>query len=342
MADQPLRNAGAAQIEQEAILAGAGPVDAEPDAEYAGLGERLGELIESLETHPDQAVGQELDELLVAFDRLHRDALRRLAGLLAQHQLLEHAFTDPVVAMVLDLYDLRPEAYGGAETAGEDTSQAAPPAATSRPAPAAPMIRLQDIRRFPAATMPASAATPATGPKVVENLLAPPASAPSATPPPRAPSATRPPRPASAAASDAAASSRPAAPLADESGAVVPAAGPPTWTTLFAVEHAPAGALVASADGEVLICNLDGVLHAVRNRCGGTPLPLHFGEIADGRLICPWHKVCGYDLVTGESSSGRRTVVYPVRLDGDRISVALNHGRSTGPLQPTGLRAAPM
>lgn len=123
---------------------------------------------------------------------------------------------------------------------------------------------------------------------------------------------------------------------------MVPEPGPPEWTTLFGVEHAPSGSTTASADGSVLICNSDGTLHALRNRCGGTPLPLHFGELKGERLACPWHKVCDYDLATGESSSGRRTVVYPVRVEDGYVSVALNHGRSTGPLQPTNLRAAPM
>lgn len=336
MADQPLPTAGAAQIANQAILAGIGAVDDGPEAEYAALGQRIGELIENLEANPDPAVGSQLEELLAGFDGLHRDALQRLAGLLAHHRLLDHALTDPVVAMVLDLYDLGADHRGGGPAAVIASRTTAPAAE-----PAAPMIRLQDIRRFPAATMPVSAAAAAAGPQALENVLAAPDSVaasaqPPPTPPPTAPPAsTTPPR-------SSAASSRQAAPPSDESGTVIPAAGPPEWTTLFAAGHAPAGTVVPSANGEVLVCNVDGVLHALRNRCGGTPLPLHFGEISDGRLVCPWHRGCGYDLLTGESTSGRRTVVYPVRLGGEQIVVALNHGRSTGPLQPTGLRAAPM
>ncbi len=328
MADQPPRNAEAAPLEQEAILqaVGVGPVGDDPDAAYATVGERIGELIDSLESNPDPAVGEQLDELLAAFDGLHRDALRRLAGLLAHHDLLEHAMTDPVVAMVLELYDLGPDEQVAAEPA---------------PAPPAPMIRLQDIRRFPAATMPASAAAPSQGPGALEQALVAPGSSTGGA------GAAALPRPAQAQPQVSPPpvhneSARPAAPVTDESGTVVPSTGPAEWTTLFAVEHAEPGQAVASADGEVVICNIEGVLHALRNRCGATPLPLHFGAVVAARLSCPWHRGCEYDLESGESSSGRRTVVYPVRVDSGRVRVALNHGRSSGPLQPSGLRGAPM
>ncbi len=327
MAERPLPGDRDAQ---ESVLAslGVGANDPQPEEEYAVLGERIGALIEGLEGHADPEVGDKLDELLIAFDRVHRDALGRLAGLLDHHELLEHALTDPVIAMVLDLYELHPADPG--ELASASTAADAP---ASPPKPTAPLIRLQDIRHFPAATMPPSAAPPAAGPRALEEAVA---SASAQPAPPTEVRASLPP------VVPQSALPRRDPPPTDETGTVVPTAGPAEWTTVFAVEHAPDGEPVASADGEVLICNVNGVMHALRNRCGGTPLPLHFGQLVDGHLVCPWHKVCDYDLLTGESSSGRCTVVYPLRVEGRAIEVALNQGRSTGPLQPTRLRAEPM
>lgn len=289
-------------------IPGAGSSVGEPGTEeLAALGERLAELIEALDNHPDETVRSQVNELLQAIDRLHRDALRRLTGLLAHHQLLDHAYADPVVGMTLDIYELRPE---GAEDAAVPAAAAPGPVATGvqPPAPAPPasgLIKLSDIRRIPN-----------TQPRPVQ------------PPTPAQPARPEPVR--STTAPEAATAGAPSSAPSEE------------WTELFALDQVPPGSVTPSADGKVLVVNVGGVLHAVRNRCGDSPLPLHFGELTGGRLGCTWHKGCDYDLSNGESTSGRRTIVYPVSVEADVVRVALDRGTSTGPLQPAALRAAPL
>lgn len=274
--------------------------DGAASADLKALGERVGELVEALENHPDRTVGDQVEELLQAVDRLHRDALLRIAGLLAHHELLEHACADPVIGMVLDLYELTPEAT--ADTVASRLSSGPPILARAQPPPAPDgaqaLIRLEDIRRIPAApALPPAGASP---------------------PAPRDPPARRAP------------SAEPEIARLEKSG----------WTELFTIDDLAPDSMGASGDGRILICNVGGVLHALRNRCGDSPLPLHLGELVDGRVMCPWHTPCAYDVATGESSSGRRTVVYPIAVEGTRIRVALDPATGAGSLQPD-LRAAP-
>lgn len=72
------------------------------------------------------------------------------------------------------------------------------------------------------------------------------------------------------------------------------------------------GRLVAGEP--VLLARLDGELHAFRNLCPGSLLPLHVGELEDETLVCPWHG-CRFDLSTGrEEGEGDRTLS-PLRID---------------------------
>lgn len=279
-------------------------------SELQALGVRVGELIDALENHPDATVGGRVEELLQALDTMHRTALSKLTGLLAHHDLLGHACADPVLAMVLDIYDLAPEQTPGAAprgaSPGAKPSGSTPPFRLTEAAPApsthdhasptaSGLIKLDQVVRFTAAS-PAPATSPGRAPTVAPAAVA-------------------------------------AAPS--------PAEEPAEWTQLFHPDDVPREGMAASADATVLICNISGVLHALQNRCGGSPLPLHFGEVVSGRVMCPWHKGCAYDVATGESTTGRRTIVYPLKVDGGAIHVALNRGWSTGPLQPN-TRAAPM
>lgn len=57
------------------------------------------------------------------------------------------------------------------------------------------------------------------------------------------------------------------------------------------------GRLVAGAP--VLLVRLDGELHAYRNACPGSLLPLHLGHLEDHTLVCRWHG-CRFALPAGE------------------------------------------
>ena len=53
----------------------------------------------------------------------------------------------------------------------------------------------------------------------------------------------------------------------------------------------------------VLIANVGGDFYAVANRCGDTPLPLHFSTLEGAELRCCWHG-CRYDVRTGQRLAG--------------------------------------
>lgn len=119
--------------------------------ELIASGARVGELIETLSEHSDPAVSSGLEELLQSFDVLHREAMVRLAGLLARQHLLEQACADPVIAFILDLYELTPEQLKATQKKEEAAA-------------AGGLIKLTDIRHFPAAPPPGQPAPSAEGP----------------------------------------------------------------------------------------------------------------------------------------------------------------------------------
>lgn len=94
-----------------------------------------------------------------------------------------------------------------------------------------------------------------------------------------------------------------------------------------------AGDLAAVQLGEVpvLLANVDGSVHAVRNQCGDTPLPLQFGTLDGAVLRCSWHG-CQYDLRTGHRVDGQagRLQVFPVAIEHGRLRVALDVGPAGG------------
>ena len=94
------------------------------------MSERAGD-----ETPDDSAV---VDELLQSFDVLHREAMVRIAGLLARQHLLEQACKDPVLGFIFDLYELTPEQLQATVKREEAAASGS-------------MVKLGDIRRFPAA-----------------------------------------------------------------------------------------------------------------------------------------------------------------------------------------------
>lgn len=111
--------------------------------ELTSSGARVGELIEQLSSHSDEAVRQQVEELLQSFDVLHREAMVRIASLLARQHLLEQATADPVLGFIFDLYELTPEQIKAAVKNEEAVASGG-------------LVKLSDIRRFPAASAPAS------------------------------------------------------------------------------------------------------------------------------------------------------------------------------------------
>ena len=78
--------------------------------------------------------------------------------------------------------------------------------------------------------------------------------------------------------------------------------------------------LVRVADTEIALFHVEGCVFAIDNRCPHRGGPLIRGFVEGSAVRCPMHGWC-YDLASGESERPARATVYPVRVDGDRISV---------------------
>ena len=74
----------------------------------------------------------------------------------------------------------------------------------------------------------------------------------------------------------------------------------------------------------LLAANIAGEIYLVSDRCGESPLPLHFSALEGAVLRCSFHG-CRYDLRTGQrlDAEGPQLRVFPVRVDAGEIQVAL-------------------
>lgn len=73
----------------------------------------------------------------------------------------------------------------------------------------------------------------------------------------------------------------------------------------------------------LLLARVEDGIHAVRNRCGDSPLPLEFSELEDHTLVCSWHG-CRYDVRTGAAEGAMTGLdVFPVRVRAGRVEVAV-------------------
>ena len=116
--------------------------------ELIASGARVGELIDTLTADSvDAAIRDQVEELIQSFDVLHREAMVRIAGLLAKQHLLEQVIEDPVLNFVFDLYELTPEQLKQAAKQQEAVASGG-------------LIKLGDIRHFPAAPETPQAGTP--------------------------------------------------------------------------------------------------------------------------------------------------------------------------------------
>lgn len=90
-------------------------------------------------------------------------------------------------------------------------------------------------------------------------------------------------------------------------------------------ELAPGEIRAVDLDGTpVLVANVGGEWLAVSDRCGDSPLPLHFSSLHGSELRCSWHH-CRYDLRTGRRTDGgeERLAVYPVVVQDGEVRIAV-------------------
>ena len=116
-----------------------------------------------------------------------------------------------------------------------------------------------------------------------------------------------------------------AGPVLIQVGGLRPAQRPVYRRACAAGDVAPGQMSAVDVEGQpILIVNVEGQLHAVTNRCGDTPLPLHFGTLEGTELRCSWHG-CRYDVRTGKRLDGgtEHLSVVPVAIEGDEIRVAV-------------------
>jgi len=73
----------------------------------------------------------------------------------------------------------------------------------------------------------------------------------------------------------------------------------------------------------VLVANVDGVFHALRDSCGHQGAPLSTGTLVGYAIECPLHFAC-FDARTGELLSGPVSAdvpIYQVLVEGDTVYV---------------------
>lgn len=81
-------------------------------------------------------------------------------------------------------------------------------------------------------------------------------------------------------------------------------------------------------DANVLLVQLEGEVHALRNACGESPLPLDYSTLDGSVLTCSWHS-CKYDVRTGhrldrlDATQEDHLVVYPVRVENGMVQVVV-------------------
>jgi 3-phenylpropionate/trans-cinnamate dioxygenase ferredoxin subunit len=103
--------------------------------------------------------------------------------------------------------------------------------------------------------------------------------------------------------------------------------GNPEYVRACALSEIPAeGAIGVEVAGEpVAVARAEGEVYAIRDVCSHAEVPLSEGEVYDHTIECWLHGSC-FDLRTGKPTGYPATEpvpVYPVKIDGDDVYVAL-------------------
>ena len=87
------------------------------------------------------------------------------------------------------------------------------------------------------------------------------------------------------------------------------------------------GFIVRDAEGTgVVLARVKGEIYAVENRCSHAFQTFDGGRLRATRLMCPLHGAC-FDIRDGSALGPPASMPirsFPVRIDGDRISVTLD------------------
>ena len=89
-----------------------------------------------------------------------------------------------------------------------------------------------------------------------------------------------------------------------------------------AVSELPVDSVIEVSVSENLyaLCNVQGEICAVSGVCLHQGGPLGQGQVADGRIVCPWH-AWEFDCRTGENSfdPDQRVATFPVKVEDGNI-----------------------
>ena len=97
------------------------------------------------------------------------------------------------------------------------------------------------------------------------------------------------------------------------------------WIKAGTLEDCPPGSLRSVMVGPepVVLANVDGVFHAVRDRCSHEDLPLSDGELEGGILVCQYHGA-RFDVASGAPRglpAVKPVKTYPVEVRDDGIYI---------------------
>jgi nitrite reductase/ring-hydroxylating ferredoxin subunit len=100
------------------------------------------------------------------------------------------------------------------------------------------------------------------------------------------------------------------------------------WVTVARRADLPAGQVKGVKVGkqEIALYNLDGEFYATDGVCSHAYANLADGFVERGQIVCPLHAGC-FDIKTGkalEPPAEEDIKIFPVRLDGDAIQVAID------------------
>lgn len=97
------------------------------------------------------------------------------------------------------------------------------------------------------------------------------------------------------------------------------------WVRVAALEDCPPGSLRSVMVGSVpvVLCNVDGALYAVEDRCSHEELPLSDGELEGPILVCQYHGA-RFDVTSGAPRglpAVRPIRTFPVEIRDDGIYI---------------------
>lgn len=103
------------------------------------------------------------------------------------------------------------------------------------------------------------------------------------------------------------------------------------WRAAIEVDEVWEGDLVTrQVEGtDVLFVNIDGEVHAYRNKCPHAGTPLNDGILEGGVLTCPTH-LWQFDVASsgiGVNPKNCRLTQYPVKIEGGKVLVLIGAER---------------